>query len=94
MTYADTLPTAEWKALYAKIDRTEITTNAATFTGRGEFYSGIQPGDEVTVTRSVHTYPDYYGVIQTSVRYSAQGVGEKAGAHLSVQPSEFEAAAS
>lgn len=58
----------------------------ATFTGKGEFYSGIGNGDEVIVTERVTAY-DFGGQRKATVSLSAQRVG--GGAHLTVSPSEL-----
>lgn len=71
------------------MERTVTTTKfRAIWAGTGEFYSGIQNGDEVTVTKTVTRYP-YDGAMRESVRFSAQGVGDRAGAHLSTREGEW-----
>jgi len=63
----------------------EVTTEyfTATYTGRGEFYSGIRTGEWVTLQVTTTSYVDYEGEPRKSVSMYIQSI-ERPGAWLSV----------
>lgn len=58
------------------------TLTLATYVGAGEFYSGLRNGDRVTACVEQGFYPD--GSPISGPRMTVQGIGERAGAWLSV----------